>query len=294
MTTAQIKELIEVGSSLKDIASSYTEIASIKLRKIRSSVERNRQFYDELTRVYALINKIAATKKIIPAPKPKKVISVLLTSNYRFYGNINNQLVQHFIVTNTKMASDKLVVGKTGRDYLKGIHYFHAYNPVIFKNDMPDDNELKSLVKVLQEYKQVLVFYPQFKSVLVQVPTVKDITQTQLLSLQEQSKPDQTDISFIFNQKEFQTSFIFEPEIMKMLDFFDNQIKILLLEQTILESELARTASRLIAMDQAQSKAKDFIGNNKKALGQLRKSTYNARLLETLATMSKWRKEKNA
>ena len=89
-------------------------------------------------------------------------------------------------------------------------------------------------------------------------------------------------------------NFIFEPEIIRMLDFFDSQIKILLLEQTILESELARTASRLIAMDQAQSRAKDFISDNKRALGQLKKSTYNARLLETLATMSKWRQEKNA
>jgi ATP synthase F1 gamma subunit len=285
MTGRQIRELIEIGNSLKLLAGSYSELASIKLKTIRGRVEHNRQFYGELTQVYALVSKIASSRGIRNTPSQKSTLSLLLTSNYRFYGNINNTLVKYFVVENTKIPGDKLVIGKTGREYLHSIKYFHPFESVIFKNDFPTDAELKSLISKIQSYSQVLIFYPQFQSVLIQKPTVRDITQVQQNSLQMQNNSRIGKVNQIFSQKEFQEqlSFIFEPEVIKMLNFFDRQIKILLLEETLLEAELARTASRLIAMDQAQNNANDFIKDNNKLLAQIKRANHNSQVLETIA-----------
>src|SRR5258708_40255547 len=127
MTTRDIANSIDQGSSLKLITQAYGDLASVRLKKIRDEVERNRQFYDDLTHVYGLIKKVAAKKQIVASPKPKQRLSILITSNYRFYGNINNQLIKFFMVNNAKYPSDKLVIGDTGNSYLTAIRYFHQY-----------------------------------------------------------------------------------------------------------------------------------------------------------------------
>jgi len=82
-------------------------------------------------------------------------------------------------------------------------------------------------------------------------------------------------------------SFIIEPEIKIMADFFDNQIKVLLLEATFLEAELARTASRLVSMDSAQNEAEKYLTVQELALLNAQRSIQNARILETIAAMHK-------
>lgn len=278
MRIRDISHAIDQGQSLKFITQAYSELASIQLKKIRDEVERNRQFYDDLTYVYRVVKQIAQKKNVQARVKTKARLSILITSNYRFYGNINNELVKFFIVNNAKYPSDKLVIGDTGRSYLSGIRYFHKYSTFVLKNDLPNNDELKQLVTIIQDYKQILVFYSRFKTVLTQSPVIKDITQTQEFT---QKVQDQS--------TEGVAEFILEPEIVKMLNFFDDQVKILLLEQTFLESELARTASRLISMDKAQGNADLFVKEKKRDLGRVKSSINNIRLLETFASLQKTR-----
>ena len=81
--------------------------------------------------------------------------------------------------------------------------------------------------------------------------------------------------------------------LKKMLDFFDDQVVSLLLEQTFLESELARTASRLMSMDKAQINAEDVLYKQKLLLGQAKKSEINMALLETAASLMNFKEEKD-
>ena len=280
MTTRDIKNAIEESSSLELITQAYSELASIQLKKIRDEVERNRQFYDDLAYVYAIVKKVAQKKKYIIQPKPKQRLSILITSNYRFYGNINNELVKFFIVNNAKYPSDKLVIGDTGKSYLTGIRYFHQYSSMVLKKDFPTNDELKKMVEIMSQYNQVLVFYSTFKTVLTQQPIIKDISQTENIG---NSLPDK--------KAEEVFEYIFEPELAKMLKFFDDQVKTLLLEQAFLESELARTASRLVSMDKAQGNAKEFIKNQRSQLSTFRKSVNNIRLLETFASLAQSKRE---
>lgn len=282
MTIKQIEQTLEEGKSMKELAVAFGEIAALKIKKIRANVERNRQFFSEMSNLYGLVKKIA-TAKGITLSKSKGTISLILTSNYRFYGTINSELIKFYEINTAKAQTDRIVIGKSAVDHFKSIKYFHRYTPLVFKNDMPSGEELNYLVSLTGGYKQVLVFYSQLKSLLIQIPIVKDITLSDTLTTpvfkNEQDKKMQ--------QAFLDRRFIFEPEVAKILQFFDSQLTTLLLEQTFLESELARTASRLISMDQAQVEANNFIKEYNQLMAYTKRSLDNVRILESVAAVRK-------
>ena len=268
MTIKEIEQTLEEGQSLKQIAQAYSEIAHQKLKKIRDQVEKNRLFYDEISRLYGLVRVIAA-RKGITVTKSKKRVCILQTSNYRFYGNINSALINFFIEKTKDWDTDRIIIGKVGIEYFQSTKIFPPFTPMVLKDDPPSPNELNAFVHVVKTYHQVLIFYSRLKSLLVQEPAVTDITETsQQVPLN--SSPD--------------THFIFEPEIAKTLQFFDNQILILLLEEAFLESEVARTASRFISMDKAETAANKFIKEYKTLKAYSEISILNRRLLESIAS----------
>lgn len=278
MTIREVNETIEEGESLKAIALSYAEIASVKIRKIRAAVEQNRLFFDEIAQVYRIVRQQALANKV-SLKKTKPAVSILLTSNYGFYGNIDTEVIHLFLETTPKFPTDRVVIGKTGLAYLKAMRYFSPYEPLVFKQDLPQPSELKALNAAIRHYAQVLVFYPELHTLLVQKPAATDITQT----YQQQ---------FSKTAVLFGSYVIFEPELNKILQFFDSQIISLLLEQTFFEAELARTAARIIAMDQAQTEAGRYLETQKQLKAHLRRIIESNRLLENLNSMAAVRQEK--
>lgn len=284
MTIKEIDERLEEGESLKAIAQAYSEIANLKIKRIRKEVERNRLFFDEIAKIYGIVKALAIKKKIV-TQKPKKRLCILLTSNYRFYGNINSALSNYFIGSTREITNiDRLILGKGGVDYFKAIKVLPDYQGIILKSDLPTSQELVDLVNLSADYNQVLVFYSKFKSLLVQQATFTDITASAFYETAYHIKALKTGDTALEN-------FIFEPELPKILNFFDSQILTLLLEATFLESELSRTASRFISMDQAETEANKFIKQYQTLRAYAKTSLINHAILENFAIMMAVRKE---
>lgn len=279
MTTQEILEVIQEAKSLRKITQAFTQIASSKLKKIRNGVERNRMFFHDLSEIYGLVNAVARKRKIARLAKNGKTLVLLLTSNERFYGKITGELLEFFLVQISKIRADKVVIGRSGIETLKSMNYALSYTPLILESDFPTNAEFVKLSGLVQDYSKVLVFHPQFQSVMLQKPVIADIT----LSEQEvdMKSKDSQSMADEYN------NYIVEPEIKIMADFFDNQIKILLLESTFLEAELARTASRLISMDSAQNEAEKYLSTQQLSLINAQRSIQNSRILETIAAMHK-------
>ena len=274
MSIKDYNKAIEEGESLKEIALSYGEIASNRIKKIKFEVERNRLFFNEIANIYNVVQQQAKLKKV-SLKKDKKTISVLLSSNYRFYGNIDNEVIHSFLEQTPKLPTDRIVVGKTAQVFLKSMNYFNNYKSLEFKNDLPSADELLSLTQLTKDYSQVLVFYPQLSTLLVQKPVVSDITQSSL------KNSTSVGLSYV----------IFEPELTKILQFFDSSIISLLLEQTFFEAELSRTASRILSMDHAQIEANRFIETQRQLKAHAQRSLENIRLLESLTSIMALRKD---
>jgi F0F1-type ATP synthase gamma subunit len=279
MTTKEIIAAIEEAQSLKQITQAFTQIASSKLKRIRAGAEQNKTFFNDLSEIYGLIN-IIANKRKIPRPvKNGKTMTILLTSNERFYGKITSELLEFYLVQVSKIRADKVVIGKSGVETLKSINYALTYTPMILAADFPSNAEFVKISALVKDYSKVLVFHPQFSSVMLQKPVISDITRSE-----EDVNVKSADTKSLVDQY---NSFIVEPEIKIMSNFFDDQIKVLLLEATFLEAELARTASRLVSMDSAQNEAEKYLSVQQLSLINAQRSIQNARILETIAAMHK-------
>lgn len=278
MTIKQLNDIIEQGGALKMISQAYTEIASAKLKTIRTQVEKYRFYLEDLAKVFRVVKQVAAEKKILPV-KNNKAISLVITSNYHFYGSVNVDLIKYFISEMLTSPTDQIVVGKTAELYLEGSNYQQKYDLILLKSDYPNADELQSLVAKIKDYSQILIYFSKLKTVMVQQPTFTDITQTSYLKAPDPKAPQVK-----------QRPFIFEPELVKILDFFESQVTNLLLQQAFLESELSRTASRLISNDQAQMNADKYIDEHKVMLAQAKRAQANARILETFTALNSLRR----
>ena len=271
MTIKQIDQLIDEGQALNQLAEAYAEIANLKIKKIRAEAERNKIFFKEISEVYNLVKKMAI-KKAVNLQKPKKMVSIVITSNSPFYGTTNYDLLDFFILTTQKLTTDIIILGKVGVDYFRIEPYFKNFQEVVLDSDQPNLKELSTLVNLIKDYSQILVFYSGFKCLLVQQPSVIDVRGSNSLT----SKNKAPDDEFIF---------IFEPDLNKILNFFDTQITTILLEGIFLESELSRAASRFISMDQAQTEANKFIKEHQKLKAYTLRNINNNAILESFASM---------
>ncbi|MDO8570175.1 MAG: FoF1 ATP synthase subunit gamma [Candidatus Daviesbacteria bacterium] len=276
-TIKQIQSQLEEAENLKIVASAYTEIAAQKLQKIRAGIERNRKFFTEISGISHIVN-VAAHQRHITVPfKKSGTVSLIITSNHHFFGDIENKLIKFFMDNTQKFQTDRILVGATAINHFKTLNYPHQFKTFMTKEDLPTYQELLALTAEISKYQQIAVYYSRMQSVVIQAPHVVDLVQ----------KPPE---AYIERKGEILT-YIFEPELKKMLDFFDNQVVSLLLEQTFLESEMARTASRLMSMDKAQINADDVLEKQKLLLGQAKKTDINMALLETSASLMNFKEE---
>lgn len=275
--TKQIQSQLTEADNLKMVAAAYTEIAAQKLQKIRAGIERNRKFFTDISGISHIVNVAAHQKHIVVPFKKSGTISIIITSNHHFFGDIEDKLIKFFMNNTTQFQTDRILIGATAIKHFQAINYSQPYKTFMPKEDLPSYSELKALTAEISHYQQISVYYSRMQSVIIQAPHVVDLVQ----------KPP---AEYIARKGEV-LSYIFEPELKKMLDFFDNQVVSLLLEQTFLESEMARTASRLMSMDKAQINAENILYKQKLLLAQAKKTDINMALLETAASQMNFSNE---
>lgn len=268
-TIKQINETLKDSESLKMVVASYSEIAALKLAKIRTGIEKNRLFFQEIIEVYHIVNVEAAERSIHVRPK-KGTVSILITSNHHFYGGMEKELVKFYIVNTAKFQTDRIVIGSTAEGFLKSFNYFNPYQQITLKEDLPSAEELRGFVSKIVNYEQIMIYYCRMHSVLTQEPHVVDIVQ----------KPPE----YYDKSKAPRIDYIFEPELPTILQFFENQVILLLIEQTFLESELARAAARLTSMDQSELAADEIINKQRRELALAKRSIDNIHILESIVT----------
>ena len=100
-----------------------------------------------------------------------------------------------------------------------------------------DREKLEEVIKHLVQYEEIRIYYGKFQSVVTQKPEKRSIRAgTQVRSESNAPKVD----------------YIFEPTIEDILMFFETQIFASLFDQSLRESQLAKFASRILAMDRAR------------------------------------------
>ena len=277
-----IKERINEVGTLQNLVDAYEEIASIRMKKIRNSVLTNRYFQDEINMIFdqlrvsyakeiaTLAKKRKGKETITFLPHNGKVVSVLLSANTGLYGDIMVETFQLFMEEAKKGLSELTIVGRQGfSQYLAegvGRPYTFFDLPDFGKNKI----QLAEIIKHIVQYEEIHVYYGKYRNVISQDPTELMISAQISLSGTSTEKP---------------VSYIFEPSLEKILMFFETEIFASLFEQSVIESQLAKFASRFLAMDRATYNIKEEM--KKLVFEKMRTihSSVNRKQLNTLSSI---------
>ncbi|OGK19104.1 hypothetical protein A3D80_03060 [Candidatus Roizmanbacteria bacterium RIFCSPHIGHO2_02_FULL_40_13b] len=289
----QIKDEIGLLASLKILCTSYEEISVMNMQRIRQTVLATRTFYIKLAKVYYHVknsykDELAEImkKKRIKDPsqigltqKNGKAVCVFISANAKLHGviidNVFNKF-EEYIKTND---TDIIIIGKLGRDLYERLIPTAKKKQYLYF-EIPDMqvalDDLKTVIYHLIEYEKITVFYGQYNSMLDQAAQIVNITGDALV---KEAAVTEENVAFLF-----------EPSLEEVVDYFEKQIFSALFKQTVHESQLARFASRITAMEFALEKIdgkQNYLYNERRRTVRL---VENKIQLERLSGISLWGK----
>lgn len=274
--------------AIRSMLESYEEIAASRMARIRGSVLKSRDFLLEINAIFQQVKssyreKIAALMKKKKIKNPKeltflerngKTLYVLISVNTGLYGNIVRQTYNLFIESLKKtMIKDVAIVGKLGYQLFEAEKIDASVNYFDFPDDRIDREKLKKIVDYIIQYQKILVFYEQFNNVVNQEPIVTSISGDPLPH--DKTGP--------------QIKYFFEPSLEKIMIFFEKEIVASIFEQTILESELAKFASRMVALDVSSENTKARLKEVLIQKERLKHQKINKEQIEKLSSITLWK-----
>lgn len=254
-----LKDEIAQVESLKVLTDIYGEIASIRMKKTRNFVLKNREFLQSINSIFkdALAVYASRLSRLVRAGKIKKggrvtflahngkTVAVFISANTGFYGEIVQRTFKRLIKDIKDQEDVEItVIGRLGRLLFleKMPQRPHTYF------DLPDygidQEKLSEIIKHLVAYEEIRLYYGKYQSVVTQKPTMNLISAGTMVS-ENVARPE--------------VEFIFEPTVEKILMFFETEIFASLFDQSVRESQLSKFASRILAMDRASVTIKERI-----------------------------------
>ena len=293
----EIKENLKTLSNIETITGAYQEIANLRMNKIRQTVLNNREFIEELSRVYTLakkaylasfkmgrVMKVEENKSSSPPFAAARVkeksfikrsrgkVAVFLSCNEHFYGTLILDIWQEIQGYLKEKKADLVVVGRMGK-YLAEtsgrelkMFYFEL------DDEKPEREKVKGIIEFVKNYEEIIIFHGRFHTVLFQ-------------------KVVQTNISGgITLEKELGEikSYLFEPSPEAVLEFFETELMSAFFNQAVLEHRLSRYATRMIAMYQATENAKKIREKLKIEQKKLERQLLNKKQIEVFSGFQLW------
>ncbi len=280
-TIIDIKEDIKNVSALGDLINAYEEIASIRMKKIRDLVLRNRVYQDEINTIFekvrqwysretfALAKNRGVSKQITFIPHNGKNVSVLLSANTGLYGNIIPETYRIFMKEARETQSEITIIGKYGFQLFLSENIGKPYTYFDFPDYGEDNEKLYGIIKHIVQYEQIHVYYGKFKNIIKQEPTMLSVS----------AKIDLTAEKDV-GKKEY---YLFEPTLEKILIFFETQIFSSLFQQSMKEAQLSKYASRFVAMDKASTNTRSEVKKLEFEKNRIVHNNFNKKQLSVVA-----------
>ena len=154
-------------------------ISASKMQELRIEFDKNARLYNGVNEVYGIIKAHANVGASLHASKnsTERDLYIALTSNRRFYGGLNKEIVRTFVdLVETVESGDFLMVGQTGAQYLQDIPSAKKIEKMEFADDSPDIDDLQRVLLLVSGYPRVFVVYPKFINPFRQDIVITDIT----------------------------------------------------------------------------------------------------------------------
>lgn len=287
-TKRELAGLLDRLFTLKTITQTYQQVAANHIRRARTSVVRNRDFVSELLQVFQEIKRAYQEEMSVLEKKKKikdmnklsfikrngKTIVVFLAANTGLYGSIVGKTAAMLHEYLKQNEAEVLIIGKLGESLFVQQNPGKQYTYFDFPDNKIDSDNLKKIIQHIVQYQNILVFYGQFQSIVSQDPIIA--------SLDGSGSTDQS------QSQAPAVKYLFEPSLEKIAIFFETEIFGIVFEQTIRESQLAKHASRMYALDLAIQNISQNLDKVKFQKNQLHHKTINSKQLNSLSGFSLW------
>lgn len=290
----QLKQELLTTRSMKMLTTAYQEHALEQINIARYSVLASRDFAIELTTIFSnvrtsyenlLSSLVEKDKKQLAELRKRmkngKEVLVLVSANNKLYGELIPKICRLFMEHAEKSNSDLVIIGRDGKNFVQA----HGLKRPYQYFEIPDTNinheSLKPLLGYLLPYASVLLFCGKFNNVVSQEAIAASITGDQPAGEDTRSN----------EEKKKDDSFLFEPSIEYVMDFFESQIFSIILSQTISEAQLARFGSRIQAMESAQNNMQRLLEILLKKERRLKSIEIGKKQLQLFAGKALWGKK---
>jgi F0F1-type ATP synthase gamma subunit len=270
--------------SLKNLIEVYEEVAAARMQKVRGAVLQSRQFLEGLLSVFAKI-KIAYDEESggggSTRIKNNRTVAVFVSANSRLYGDIVDRTFEKFADYVKANHPDVVILGKLGLSMMEDKLPQVLYNYYDFSDDRVDLESFGLIMRYLLQFERILVFYGQFRTILLQEPVATSVSGDALTVEKE--------VYVGASGRRVAKKYIFEPSVMEIAHKFEGEILASLFEQTLHESQLAKYASRMLALDKSIDNIEKRLGVVKQESVKLRHKTMNRKQLSTVSGVSLWK-----
>lgn len=238
LSLEKIQKQLKTIDELKSVSEALEQIAAADMLEVRKRILASRAFFDETWKVYGILRQLVP---VGPDVKNKHLV-VLITPNRGMCGNLLGRVITTGEKRYKDNNADLLITGRKGHSYFankddRTIHFFSVPNKVRYE-------EIEPLKRIIAQYAEVQIVFPRFYNT-----TKQEVEVVSLLA----DQGDKQKLEDIILPKQFRI----EPDIMKVVNYFNQAIVGLLFYNYFSESLLAYSAAQMIAMRNAHDNAKE-------------------------------------
>ncbi len=264
----ETKEIVDFRA-LIDV---YEEIAAGKLLKIRTTIISVRDFYEGLRELSLEVG--SDFQSVLKHEEPTEA-ALFIAANGGLYGDIMQKTFQLFLSYVRQHHTRNFVAGALGiqfmSQYAKGVDFVSV--------PLPEDAGIEPISAILQQlvsFHKISVFYSKFQNIVVQEPLMGEVSGKMFPQGEEDLKA----------LAKAHMRYIYEPAVYPVSEVFTKEILKEVLEQLVLESQLARLASRVMHLDQAIDKSdlliKKLVQEKQKIKKQMLEKKQNAMITKIM------------
>ena len=268
-----IKEELSQIHTVEDLTEAFEGIASMHIAKIRDRVIASKEFFSLLWPIYSNL-RVDPTERLSRPNRAKagRDVFLVVTSEGKLASEIVIQIVDVMAKAYTESKkTDVFVIGA------RGVEEVHRHGiPIVKSFAMPVSDErinVGELVRELDAYEQISVFYQTYESLRVQ-----KVARIELVSAVRALGEGVSESKDTLSSKDY----IFEPSITEITDYMESVMMGVALIQVIMESKLAGHAARFNAMSRAKNRAGDLVTDYRMQYYRAKRSVGDERLKEMM------------
>ncbi len=270
-----IRRRINSVQSIQQVTKAMKMVAAAKLRRAQMNMLQARPYANRIRNVlYSLLPRI--DRQLLPVLQVREDVQrslvVVVTSDRGMAGSFNTNLMKAAHKRIDELGRDRvdlICIGRKGRDHFTSRDYDVDTARVDFWSELGFDHAMAFGREITSRYAngsvdQVLVFFNQFKNVIVQ-----ELREERLLplALEEGEEIDTGQV-------------LFEPSMLKVVDSLVPRHLDIQVWRYLLESYASEQAARMTAMDNATQNAEEVIERLQMEFNKARQANITKEILD--------------